>query len=544
MKNKFMLVSFISIGILLLMIGCISITEENNEGEGTSGTNETQKENSEDTTNEDNKYYVLLTIPLNKSEYSNSIDGLKTKYDDVEEVKVDVEYIQLKIPGFKDIDEAEFQMYRIENMYPELKEKMVAMLLDYGSNNKGIYREYKNEKKGYIGYKDQRDRVIFSANFIEFKRFSEGISCVKVNYDDWMFLREDGSFISSKSYENMDSYSEGLAPVELNGKWGYVDYFENVKIDFDFYGARPFSERLAAIQTNENWEYPKWGYIDTSGGFVIEPAFIFVDSFSEGLAVAMKDGRGIGFIDKNGDFKIEPMYAGSYPFEDGKAMAYGINQHYLIDINGNIIESTNDTYDRKNLPVIENIEASDNVKNFVSELLEKIEQKDMNYLNELVSDDVKNGYESIGKVEFWSKWNLDSDPMESNLWDELYTIARIGFDNRNNSLLITPYYYNHFPEEYDDFYYGYVFENDVPIFLETNLNSEILDSYSKELIAYMHNFIYIDANGNDWNTVVLSDGRIGYINAQSVRKNIDYRATFFYNPEQDKWQLTSLMAGD
>ncbi len=528
MKREFILASLIIAITLLLMSGCTPTIKENNE----------------DKINEDSQLYVLLTIPLNKIEYVTSIDGLKTKYDDVEKVEVDAEHIQIKIPGFKDIDEAEFQMYRIGNMYPEIKEKMLAMLIDHGSMDREIYQEYKNEKKGYVGYKDEQDRVIFSADFIEFKRFSAGIACVKVDYGDWMFLREDGSFISSKAYENMDSYSEGLAPVELDGKWGYVDYMENVKIGFDFYGAKSFSEGLAPIQINENLEYPKWGYIDTDGNSVIEPNFISADGFSEGLAAAMKDGRGVGFIDENGNFIIEPMYAGSYPFEDGKAMAYGIMQSYVIDINGNVIESTNDTYVRKILPDIENIETSENVENFVSELLERIEQKDMDYLNELVSYDVKNGYESMGKEEFWSKWNLDSDPMESKLWDELYTIVRIGIENRNNSLLIAPYYYNHFPEEYDAFYYGYVFQKDVPIFLEPNLNSEILDRYSKEVIAYMHSFIYADSNENDWNTVVLADGRIGYINARDVRKTVDYRATFFYNPEQDKWQLISLMAGD
>lgn len=529
MKRKFILASLIIVIALLLISGCTLTIEENNEDK---------------TTNEDSQQYILLTIPLNRIEYVISIDGLKTKYDDVEEVEVDAEYIQLKIPGFKDIDEAEFQMYRIGNMYPEIKEKMLAMLFDHGSMDREIYKEYRNEKKGYVGYKDEQNRVVFSADFIEFKRFSEGIACVKVDYGDWMFLREDGSFISSKVYENMDSYSEGLAPVELNGKWGYVDYIENVKIEFDYYGAKSFSERLAPVQTNENFEYPKWGYIDTDGNSVIEPTFISTDAFSEGLAAAMKDGRGVGFIDENGDYIIEPMYAGSYPFEDGKAMAYGIMQSYVIDINGNVIESKNDTYVRKTLPNIENIKASENVENFVSELLERIEQKDTDYLKELVSDDVKNGYESMGKEEFWSKWNLDSNPMESKLWNELNTIVRIGIENCNNSLIIAPYYYNHFPEEYDAFYYGYVFENDVPIFLEPNLNSEILDRYSKEVIAYMHSFINTDSNENDWNTVVLADGRIGYINARDVRKVVDYRVTFFYNLEQDKWQLISFIAGD
>ncbi|MCK5762846.1 MAG: hypothetical protein KAH05_01880 [Clostridiales bacterium] len=76
------------------------------------------------------------------------------------------------------------------------------------------------------------------------------------------------------------------------------------------------------------------------------------------------------------------------------------------------------------------------------------------------------------------------------------------------------------------------------------MNSEILDRYSKEVIAYMHSFINTDSNENDWNTVVLADGRIGYINARDVRKVVDYRVTFFYNLEQDKWQLISFIAGD
>ncbi|EGQ2639350.1 WG repeat-containing protein, partial [Campylobacter coli] len=51
----------------------------------------------------------------------------------------------------------------------------------------------------------------------------------------------------------------------------------------------------------------RWGFIDRSGKFVIEPKFDDAWNFNEGLAGVELNGKW-GFIDKSGKIVIEPKF--------------------------------------------------------------------------------------------------------------------------------------------------------------------------------------------------------------------------------------------
>ena len=60
----------------------------------------------------------------------------------------------------------------------------------------------------------------------------------------------------------------------------------------------------------------KWGYIDKSGKFVIDPQFDYAEGFSEGLAAVRsgdeKTGKW-GFIDRSGKYAITPQWDHATP---------------------------------------------------------------------------------------------------------------------------------------------------------------------------------------------------------------------------------------
>ena len=68
--------------------------------------------------------------------------------------------------------------------------------------------------------------------FLDAKDFSEGVACVKINkhktgdnqyYDQWGFVKKDGSFLISPCYMCVDSFKNGVAAVKENFRsWGYV----------------------------------------------------------------------------------------------------------------------------------------------------------------------------------------------------------------------------------------------------------------------------------------------------------------------------------
>lgn len=80
-------------------------------------------------------------------------------------------------------------------------------------------------------------------------------------------------------YKLASFFSEGLAVVVLNDKWGFIDKTGRMVIEPKYEDARPFSEGLAAIELND-----KWGYIDKTGKMVIEPKYYYAGVFVHGLA--------------------------------------------------------------------------------------------------------------------------------------------------------------------------------------------------------------------------------------------------------------------
>ena len=58
----------------------------------------------------------------------------------------------------------------------------------------------------------------------EIRHFSEGMAAVKKDKDKGFgFYDYDGDEVIAPRYEDAGIFSEGLAPVKLNGKWGYVN---------------------------------------------------------------------------------------------------------------------------------------------------------------------------------------------------------------------------------------------------------------------------------------------------------------------------------
>ncbi len=102
---------------------------------------------------------------------------------------------------------------------------------------------------------------------------------------------------------NVKNFNEGLAPVELNYKWGYIDKKGNIKIDYQFDNALPFTEGLAAIEIDG-----KWGYINSKGKSIISCQFLEASIFKEGYA----------FIMHYPDYSAKDPYAGCFVLIDKK----------------------------------------------------------------------------------------------------------------------------------------------------------------------------------------------------------------------------------
>lgn len=107
----------------------------------------------------------------------------------------------------------------------------------------------------------------------------------------WGF-KQFGEWVVDPRFDSACDFNDGLAPVFLNGKWGYIDKKGTCIIPYKYEYAGAFHEGLARVKMSE-----KWGYVDPSGKCIIPYKYNFANDFSNGLAQVNLTGKN-GYIDK------------------------------------------------------------------------------------------------------------------------------------------------------------------------------------------------------------------------------------------------------
>ncbi len=111
----------------------------------------------------------------------------------------------------------------------------------------------------------------------------------------WGYKQYDRVVISPK-YQEVGLFNEGVAPVMLGGKYGYVDRDGTCVIPYKYEFAGVFSEGLARVRMGE-----KYGFIDKNGKAVVPYKYSDAGDFIDGLAAVFFDGKK-GYIDKTGQW--------------------------------------------------------------------------------------------------------------------------------------------------------------------------------------------------------------------------------------------------
>ena len=163
----------------------------------------------------------------------------------------------------------------------------------------------KKDKKNFL--LDTTGKEI-SNKYDEMFRLIDGLALVKINTREELirgkfgFVNSKGKEIVPLKYDYADSFSEGLARVELNGKMGFIDTKGKEVISLKYDWVYDFVEGFAIVKSNK-----KVGFIDTTGKEVIPMIYDSVDSFSEGLA-AVKLNDKLGFVNSTGEVVIPFIY--------------------------------------------------------------------------------------------------------------------------------------------------------------------------------------------------------------------------------------------
>lgn len=159
------------------------------------------------------------------------------------------------------------------------------------------------------------------------------------------YIDINGVPVTSPVFRNIGEYSEGLAPIQVGDKIGYVNERKElvIKPRWQVRGiytdtAGPFHDGLARVidgfttyrVDDFDVRIPKCGYINKKGEYVIAPKYRDgCGDFSDGLAVVAteydektgtKYDRKLGYMDTRGKWAIKPQFALAGPFIDGYAI--------------------------------------------------------------------------------------------------------------------------------------------------------------------------------------------------------------------------------
>ena len=203
----------------------------------------------------------------------------------------------------------------------------VPELLAYRKDIDEIFDEMEDwsDKFYRVGLNDRYNLLHKESNTLLCRRwydkiisFSEGLAPVKLN-DKYGFIDETGREVIPCKYDTICGFNDGLAQVCLNGKWGLVDKNGRKVIPLKYDNVCLFYEGFARVNLSG-----KWGFIDTTGKEVIPCKYDDAWNFFDGLA-PVKLNRKWGYINKTGREVIPFKYDDAWEFIEGGLAEVGLN---------------------------------------------------------------------------------------------------------------------------------------------------------------------------------------------------------------------------
>ncbi len=187
---------------------------------------------------------------------------------------------------------------------------------------------------------------------------------------------------------------------------------------------------------------------------------------------------------------------------------------------------------------------------FKDSMLQALQQKDTAFLLGHIGDKIAMSFDvEQTKAEFINNWNLQSAPENSSLWGVLIEVLEMGglFSSSEFNFFICPYTF--FLSVENPYAHKAVVGTEVRIRNKPGLEGAVLGSLNFEIVEGVpldpgETPVEQTIGGeiHTWEKVKTSNGNVGYVYGKFLKSPIDFRAFFAF--QQDKWMLSTLVAGD
>ncbi len=196
-----------------------------------------------------------------------------------------------------------------------------------------------------FSYKTTDGKIVFS-NLEQPLSFTNGISVIAKN-GKFGLVNQSGEYLVEPVYDLISPFHDGMAAFFIQ------DINDGVKIGyFNTKGEVAIEPMPADLQLNSGYSYDynfyngvamyrqpktyKYGFIDKTGKFIIEPTFEWAEPFKGNIA-PVSNGDKFGFINKSGTLVLPYKYVLAEAFSDGLAAVFtGVAWGY-IDETGNYV---------------------------------------------------------------------------------------------------------------------------------------------------------------------------------------------------------------
>ena len=207
----------------------------------------------------------------------------------------------------------------------------------------GVIKQSNDEydKTNRVGYIDKDGQLIIPFQFdaivageggesLEFNDFSEGLAAVNKN-DKYGFIDTKGKVVIEPKYEWASSFSDGLAIVSVEGLYGAIDTQGKTVIPFEYQALADFHDGFATAarppKDPEDYE-SKYGLINKQNEVVIPFMYESMGNLSESLIAVKKDGKW-GYVDTTNKsiIPINLAYETVNDFSDGLAAVFNYEEN-------------------------------------------------------------------------------------------------------------------------------------------------------------------------------------------------------------------------
>lgn len=254
---------------------------------------------------------------------------------------------------------------------PYLADKTFKKIKDLSTSFQGPYSEglayATNTQLGKIYYLDKSGNEVFSLSAKEGSKCQGGLVSVKDNYSKFYLVNKTGKQLNEKKWDGIGIFSDGLALVKENSKWGFIDAQGNKVIDTKYDEASSFTKGAAIAKQNgkfflinkkgepvngnkydaagnpDNGTFPvqkdnMTGLIDSKGNIIIDlkQNYASLLYMAEDRVWASKDGKW-GLLDNTGKAITEFIFDGANFFKNGYAVVMQNDKYGVINKAGKFV---------------------------------------------------------------------------------------------------------------------------------------------------------------------------------------------------------------